>query len=597
MAGSRILPEEKTTQKNLLVPIIGGIVALIVVLYLLLCLWASSRSTIFPNVSVNGIHIGGLTTTEAAQKLNDSLAQAQADTTLTLTYGVNEAVLPTRNLLSYDASTAELALHDVKGGFLASGFNLVSHLLGSSDEITAVCALNAQGEADLRTAIDELNTYVDGAVTPASYQMTDAGLQLTQGVSGYTIDADKTIVAVSDAIQSSAVSATSSGTAAKSTEIPLSTVRSAPEALNISAIHDEIYCTAVNAQMDKETFEITDHIVGLDFDVPTAEAEFATLSDGGSIIVPIIETLPDHTTESFSSMLFRDVMCSYTSKVTGTYDRRGNVENAARLCNNTILLPGDIFSYHEAIRHASSAAGFLTGTGYLNGESVPMVGGGVCQMSSTLYAGLLTTSLEIVERHAHMYAVGYVPDGFDATYYGGSLDFKFSNNTEYPLKVVTSYDNRGYYGYLTVSVIGTQLDENTYEPHSSSYDYTKKDPVYVADETIERNKLVEKQNAYTGRTATVTRDIYDADGKFLETETISTDVFKSRGATYHYHPLDGFALGVPDATPPETTAPETTAPETVTPDGTTAETVAPETSAPETVAPETTAPAEGEAVG
>ena len=113
---------------------------------------------------------------------------------------------------------------------------------------------------------------------------------------------------------------------------------------------------------------------------------------------------------------------------------------------------GDVFSYNGVVGQRTAARGYQAAPAYVQGETVDEIGGGICQTSSTIYYAVLHTTLEIVERHAHMYSVGYVPDGMDATVYFGLSDFRFKNNTDYPVKIVTeSYDKNGL-RYLTVKL-------------------------------------------------------------------------------------------------------------------------------------------------
>ncbi len=88
------------------------------------------------------------------------------------------------------------------------------------------------------------------------------------------------------------------------------------------------------------------------------------------------------------------------------------------------------------------------------GETVDEVGGGVCQTSSTLYYACLRANLEITERYAHRYVPAYIDWGMDATVSWGGPDYKFTNNTNYPIKIVTTYSG----GYLTVKILGTNVD-------------------------------------------------------------------------------------------------------------------------------------------
>ena len=114
--------------------------------------------------------------------------------------------------------------------------------------------------------------------------------------------------------------------------------------------------------------------------------------------------------------------------------------------------------------------------------------------------------------------MGYVPDGMDATVYFGLSDFRFKNNTDYPVKIVTeSYDKNGL-RYLTVKLYGTNVDGRYAVPERTQFDFVSPTTQYRADESIPQGttKVDAKQNAYTGRSARAWRVIYEKDGTLVE---------------------------------------------------------------------------------
>ena len=114
------------------------------------------------------------------------------------------------------------------------------------------------------------------------------------------------------------------------------------------------------------------------------------------------------------------------------------------------MLPGEEFSYNKVVGERTFANGFKEASVYTSSGVVNGLGGGICQVSSTLYNAVLHANLEIVERRNHRYAVSYVPLGRDATVAYGSIDFRFKNNRTYPIKVVSYAQN----GVLNISIMG-----------------------------------------------------------------------------------------------------------------------------------------------
>ena len=127
--------------------------------------------------------------------------------------------------------------------------------------------------------------------------------------------------------------------------------------------------------------------------------------------------------------------------------------------------PGDVFDYNETLGQRTTAKGYREANAYVNGETVKTVGGGICQVSSTLYYCALMADLEIVTRRNHSYPSSYIPLGMDATVSWGGPEFRFKNNTNYPIKIVASasggdttisimsYDDRDYYVKMEYEVL------------------------------------------------------------------------------------------------------------------------------------------------
>lgn len=192
------------------------------------------------------------------------------------------------------------------------------------------------------------------------------------------------------------------------------------------------------------------------------------------------------------------------------------------------------------------------------------VGGGICQTSSTIYYAVLHTNLKIVERRAHRFNTGYVPEGMDATVYYGQTDFRFENSTDYPIKIVTSSYDQGGKRKLNVKIYGTNVDGVRAEPKSTVYETVTPTTQYKADESIPRGttKVDSKQNPYTGKSAQTYRYVYDRDGNLLEKQDMGKSVYKMRPKTILYNPADGDPAPGPRRPPVPEVPPAETVPET-----------------------------------
>lgn len=155
--------------------------------------------------------------------------------------------------------------------------------------------------------------------------------------------------------------------------------------------------------------------------------------------------------------------------------------------------------------------GFGEAATYVNGETVNTVGGGICQVSSTVYLASLLANLEIVERYAHRYYPGYITLGMDATVSWGGPEFRFKNNTGYPIRIDVSYAN----SQLTVSIYGTKTDDTYVKMTRDVLSTTSYETEYVETEDLPYGTQKQKQNGYVGYEVKSYRNIYSGDGKLL----------------------------------------------------------------------------------
>src|SRR5699024_9850628 len=170
-----------------------------------------------------------------------------------------------------------------------------------------------------------------------------------------------------------------------------------PQEPDFQEIHREVYAQVQDAQMDPETFEVSESVVGVDFDVEALRTAYAAAGEGETFSIPLEITQPKETRESLEAKLFRDLLGEGTSAVSGSANRKFNVKLSAQACNGVVLMPGEVFSYNNTTGSRTADKGYLPAPAYVGGASTDEVGGGICQTSSTIYYAVLHTNLEIVE--------------------------------------------------------------------------------------------------------------------------------------------------------------------------------------------------------
>ncbi|WP_192929762.1 VanW family protein [Alkaliphilus serpentinus] len=201
--------------------------------------------------------------------------------------------------------------------------------------------------------------------------------------------------------------------------------------------------------------------------------------------------------------------------------RATNIRLASESINNRLLMPNEGFSFNEATGPRGLEEGYQIAPVILNGKLVPGIGGGICQVSTTLYNALVRADLEVVRRQNHSLPVAYVPLGHDATVADGYIDLQFINNKEYPIYLVSYTEGDQLY----VGVYGKRTDHVTISLDSKVVGViepqieVRKDPNLTAGE-----RRVEREAKRGYRVTTF--KVYYRDSKEIKREEISTDYYR-----------------------------------------------------------------------
>lgn len=487
--------------------------------YLGLCGYASTLQTFYPNATVNGVAVGGLTA-QAAQK---SLEQALPKKTVVLSEKTDaeEAAGQTLGSVTLDqlgfgadscAGLAASALEQQqKAGFFAGGWNfLVSAAGGGKGQWSA-----------LTPDVDEMETTVGALVEQlsedpvnSSYEMGVDTISITTARDGRSVDAGSLTAALTQAV--------SEPETAYAASISFSTLPA--EILTAQEIYNQVSGEMKNAAYDQETQSITPEQTGADFDAARAQQLMDAADPGQTIEVSATIQRPAVTAEELEKVLFRDMLGTYTTHVGGTAARISNVKLSAGSINGIVLNSGDVFDYNQVVGQRTAARGYQAAPAYVKGETVDEIGGGICQTSSTLYLACLKSNLEIVERYAHRYVPAYIPKGMDATVSWGGPNYQFRNDTDYPIKVEAVYSKN----YLTITLYGTKVDDITVKMTNKVLATIPFEVVYEDDPTLPAGKEAVKTTPYTGYQVETYRNLYDGAGNLISSTFEATSNYKSR---------------------------------------------------------------------
>ncbi|MBE6963304.1 MAG: hydrolase [Ruminococcaceae bacterium] len=504
-------PQANPSRSRVLIAILVLFLPLLLA-YFGLCLCAEYRSTFYPNTTVNGTTVGSLTETQAQALLMDDLPRRP----LTLADGETGEALLTVPLsaLGYTAETfaslAQTALQQQRQtAFFLKGWGLLSALMGNAPAVQAWPPPNNDAfEAAAERLAERLSLPpIHGAYAPAQN-----GIAVTCPRDGRAITA-----AALDCLRDPALWQESFRADLSFSVIPAQTLT----ARDIAA---DLCGEAQNAGYDPTTNTITPERPGVSFDTEAAQQLMDAAPPGKTILLPADIRPPAVTAEQLRQLLFRDVLGECRTVVSGTAARKNNVRLAANAMDGTVLNAGETFSFNETVGQRTAARGYRAAPAYVQGETVDEIGGGICQTSSTLYLACLYANLQITERYAHRYTPSYIDWGMDATVSWGGPDYRFTNNTDYPVKISTAYEN----GQLTVRLLGTNLSGITVKMTGETVSKTPWKTVYQEDASLAPGTEQVKTSPHAGCTVKTYRTLYAADGQWLSTTYEATSSYKSR---------------------------------------------------------------------
>jgi len=227
------------------------------------------------------------------------------------------------------------------------------------------------------------------------------------------------------------------------------------DAIELLTIHKKLFIPVKSAELNLETLVVEDCVTGVDFDLYEAIEILNDTESGKTATIYIDYIQPEITKEYIESLLFRDLIGKESTRVAGTNDRASNVRLAAETIDGLVLAPGEEFSFNGVVGARSRDRGYKPGGAFVDGELVTVIGGGVCQTASTLYSAIKDTDLKVTARSPHSRSIPYLPRGRDAAVFWNKIDFKFENNTEYPIRIDFRMEERRLY----VEVYGTIIDD------------------------------------------------------------------------------------------------------------------------------------------
>ena len=405
-----------------------------------------NNEKIVRGVTIGNTEVSGMSKQEAIEKLNN-IYQEKKDKEIGIRYEEYETTLNNEILeVNYDIDKAVEEAYNIgkQDNIFVNNYEILFALLGKKN-INVDMILN---EEIAKQNIEDINTNLPGTLIESTYSIEENELVISKGKEGIVVDTNKLLENIKENLNNV-------NTSDDYIEIPVTNKE--PETINIEKIHTEICQEPKDAYFEKEPFAIYPEVIGISFDIEQAR-EILKEEEKEEYIIPLNIIAPKVTISQIGAEAFSYKIVTFTTRYDPTaYDRTTNLRIASDKINEKIVMPGETFSYNKALGARTSAAGYKNAKVFENGEVVDGIGGGICQVSSTLYNAVLMADLEIVERRNHQFVTSYLPAGRDATVVYGAIDFKFKNTRKYPVRIVSSVQN----GISAVSIYGIK-EENEY---------------------------------------------------------------------------------------------------------------------------------------
>lgn len=467
------------------------IIALLLLAFTVFTIMHIDNSKISSGVSILGIDVSGLERESATEKISSYIQESLGNNDIILKHNEFETNIgPEQIETKVNVAAAIDAAFEAGSGsnIFSNSFKKLSLMITPID-IKPKMTINKE---QLETALNDISTQLPDAVKESDNYIDDGTLIVTPG---------KTGVVINNSIMTNAITEKLNDLSYINNPIEIATIQQEPTPPNIENIYSEIHKDAVDARYDPATHIVYPEEKGVDFAISLEEAKAMLNEPKEEYTIPLKTLYPSVTTNMIGMEAFPNLLSTFSTRYPASNrDRTTNLRLAASKIDGTVVLPGETFSYNSVVGARTIAAGYKEAAVYQDGQVVQGLGGGICQISTTLYNAALYANLEIVERRNHQFVPSYIGAGRDATVVYGSQDFKFKNNRNYAIKITCSVEG----GVATFSIYGLE-EPNEYE--------------------VEISASITSRNA--GSFTSATYKTLKQNGEVVSSETIARDTYKA----------------------------------------------------------------------
>lgn len=506
--------EEKHNNKFWVILVIIAIMVILIALFSTVFAIVNIKNTkMIKGTTVSNIDISNLTKEEAVEKLNN-IYGTKAEKQIYLTHGEYETST------TYEALEVKYQVDDAVEQAYENG--RVGNIFQDNFEILKTWIkgknidLNVTIDTDMINQIAQnVNNSIEDAVVQSSYYVDkDVGkLIITSGKAGKMVDQDKLLEDIYTVLDTNTED---------EQKLELKMIDATPDKIDIDKIHEEVYKEVQDAYYTKAPFTVYPEEEGIDFDVDAAKQLLTEEKEEYEI--PLKITKPTKTVKDIGTEAFPDLLATFSTNYNaGNANRTTNLKLAANKINGTVLLPNEEFSYNKVVGERTIKAGYKMAATYSNGAVVDGLGGGICQISSTLYDAVVMANLKITTRRNHQFVTSYLPAGKDATVVWGSQDFKFVNSRKYPIRITATVQN----GVATIQVWGIK-EEVEYDISIETKKIATIEPTtqYISDPSLPAGQQKVVQAGSNGRKVEAYK-VTKLNGQVVSTTLLSKDTYNA----------------------------------------------------------------------
>lgn len=417
-------------------------VAVLLVVFLGYGVKKLTYNKVYDGVYINNVDVSGLTHNELKAKIPE-LFDKRMSKTVTLKIDSAEYSFDTLTLSpAIDIEKmADTTFSYGRSNKLFLRFSEISNLKKETVNIPFLLTFN---DSELQRIIDTAVAPLNVTAVPNKIDYSDNALIVTRGKAGNGVLFSEVKSAIENCILNDTDVANADFKHIEPEEITYDYILRYTSAQPIEADY----------RIENHRIKFTESQPGVTFAESDLEKAIKNSSDN-KIIIPAKIKQPTITSEQLRSTILAHELGKFSSDYSSSSnDRAYNIKLACEKINGYVLAPGDEFSYNDVVGPRTVERGFRVANVYVGNTVQPGIGGGICQVSSTMYNAVVFADLEVTARRNHTLPVSYVPMGRDATVSYGSTDFKFKNTTSNPVKIVAVAEK----GINTITIIGT--DEN-----------------------------------------------------------------------------------------------------------------------------------------